>query len=153
MVDVTIPDLTANTTPATTALVEVSDAGASGKTTLAQALTAALATKTANTVLAGPTTGAAAAPAFRALVVADVPTAIPLANIATFADLRVLANVSGGSAIPAANTVTAILDACLGSTKGQILYRDATVWTVLAPGPDGKFLKMVSGVPAWGDVV
>lgn len=44
-----------------------------GTSTTTPAITFALSTQTANTVLAGPTTGSAAAPTFRALVAADVP--------------------------------------------------------------------------------
>lgn len=41
---------------------------------------------------------------------------------------------------PATLSGTAILDT-LGSTQGNILYRNATVWTVLAPGTAGQLLQ------------
>lgn len=109
----TIPQLAANTAPSAAALVEVSDAGVSGKSTTPQ---------------------------------------IVLSGTAAIADDRIIANTSGGSAKPVANTGTAVLDACFGATKGQILVRNATVWTVLAPGVDGQVLTMVSGEPAWADL-
>lgn len=34
---------------------------------------------------------------------------------------------------------------------GDVLYRDANGWTNLAKGADGKVLKLVAGLPAWGD--
>ena len=56
------------------------------------------------------------------------------AGLAAIADLRVLANISGGSAVPVANSVTAILDATAGSTRGSVLERGASAWTIVAPG-------------------
>lgn len=53
----------------------------------------------------------------------------------------ILSNITGGSAIPIANTLTATIDAAIGSTQGNILYRNATNWTVLAPGTTGQFLQ------------
>ena len=38
-------------------------------------------------------------------------------------------------------TLTALLDGAIGGTQGNILYRSATVWTVLAPGTSGNFLQ------------
>ena len=78
-------------------------------------------------------------------------TATGTISLASIADLRVLANVSGGSAAPIANTMTAILDATLGSTQGNILYRDASNWTVLAPGTNGQVLTQGASTPAWGN--
>lgn len=43
-------------------------------------------------------------------------------------------------------SITATLDAAFGSTQGNVLYRNATVWTVLAPGSSGQLLS--SGGPA-----
>lgn len=43
----------------------------------------------------------------------------------------------------------------IGSTQGQLLYRDASAWNVLSPGTSGQFLKTNgSGQnPSWGGVV
>jgi hypothetical protein len=59
---------------------------------------------------------------------------LPLSNIATIADKTILSNIVGSSAVPAANTLTFLLDTIFGSTQGNILYRDASSWAVLAPG-------------------
>lgn len=63
---------------------------------------------------------------------------VALANIAT---LNLLANITGGSAAPIANTLTAILDAIIGSTRGQILVRKAAAWQALNLGLNNQFLK------------
>lgn len=75
-------------------------------------------------------------------------------SLATIAGLRLLANVTGGVAVPSANTLSAVLDAMLGSTQGQIAYRNATVWTVLDPGTSGQFLQTAGAAadPTWATV-
>lgn len=47
-------------------------------------------------------------------------------------------------------TATACLDS-LGSTQGQILYRNATNWTILAPGSSGQLLQSggAAANPSW----
>lgn len=71
-------------------------------------------------------------------IAASVATATTTPNIsialAAIADQRVLANISGGSAAPIPNTLSAILDAILGATQGQLITRNASNWTVLNPG-------------------
>lgn len=62
-------------------------------------------------------------------------------GLATIATLTGLVNTTGGTAIPTATTLTAWIDAALGSTQGDILYRNSTVWTVLAPGTSGQLLQ------------
>jgi hypothetical protein len=49
------------------------------------------------------------------------------------------------------STETALLDAQFGSTRGMILYRNATVWTALAAGTSGQFLETLgsSANPVW----
>jgi hypothetical protein len=64
---------------------------------------------------------------------------------AAIANNRLLANISGGSLAPSANTLTAIIDSVIASTQGGILYRNATVWTILAPGMSGQFLQTQGG--------
>lgn len=48
-------------------------------------------------------------------------------------------------------SLSAQIDAALGSTQGQILYRDASVWNVLAPGTVGQYLGTngTSANPSW----
>lgn len=49
-------------------------------------------------------------------------------------------NITGGSANPSDNTLTQILDAILGNTRGSIIYRGASSWAELAPGTAGQSL-------------
>ncbi len=50
---------------------------------------------------------------------------------------------------------SAQIDAAFGGTQGDILYRNATVWTVLAPGTAGQILQTngAAANPAWVDNV
>lgn len=66
-------------------------------------------------------------------------------------DKRILANISGSSAAASANTLTQILDAIAGATRGSVLRRDATGWTILAPGTAGQYLKTggTGADPSW----
>jgi hypothetical protein len=62
-----------------------------------------------------------------------------------------LANTGTASAVPVATTPSALLDNAFGSTYGDILYRGATGWQVLAPGSTGQCL-ITNGAglsPAW----
>jgi hypothetical protein len=66
----------------------------------------------------------------------------------------VLANTGTATAAPTGVTVSALLDASLGATQGDIAYRGASGWVVLSPGTAGQAL--ISGGaaanPAWGTV-
>lgn len=68
-------------------------------------------------------------------------TVVTNAKLATAANLTVKSNISGGVASPSDNSLTAIIDAAIGTVQGDILYRNATVWTVLAPGSAGQVLQ------------
>jgi hypothetical protein len=72
-------------------------------------------------------------------------------SLAAIAGARLLGNVSGVSAQPVAVSMTAMLDAGIGATQGQIIYRSATGWTALAPGTSGYFLATggASANPSW----
>ena len=63
----------------------------------------------------------------------------------------VLANISGAANTPVGNTLTAVIDSVLGSAQGDILYRDAAAWKVLAPGTAGHALTTggAGANPAW----
>jgi hypothetical protein len=76
---------------------------------------------------------------------ADVPASAAIPNN------RVLANVSGGVATPSATTITNLLDALIGSTRGTIIYRTNSGWVGLAAGTSGQYLKTAgtSGDPSW----
>ncbi len=54
----------------------------------------------------------------------------------------------------ASATLSSIIDAVMGSARGDILYRNATVWTVLAPGTAGFVLKTggAGADPSWVNV-
>ncbi len=62
-------------------------------------------------------------------------------SLAPIATLNILSNITGGAAAPIANTLTATIDAAIGATRGDILFRNATVWTVLAPSTAGFSLQ------------
>jgi hypothetical protein len=72
-------------------------------------------------------------------------------GLSAIADNRVLANVSGSSAVPTATSMSTLLDETIGSTQGQILYRNSTVWTPLAPGTAGQVLTTggAGANPSW----
>jgi len=55
-------------------------------------------------------------------------------TLASIANLSLLANISGGSAAPIANTLSAILDATMGSTQGSLLVRGASLWAPYTAG-------------------
>lgn len=68
------------------------------------------------------------------------------ANLASMSAGTLKANITGGGAVPTDSTLTAIIDALLGNTQGDLLYRGASAWAALAPGSSGQAL--VSGGPA-----
>ena len=71
--------------------------------------------------------------------------------LSAIASNTLLANASGGSSKPISTTLTALIDAAIGSTQGDILYRNSTAWVVLAPGTSGYFLQTqgASANPQW----
>ena len=50
--------------------------------------------------------------------------------------------------------LTALIDSAIGSTQGDVLYRGASSWAVLAPGTSGYFLETqgASANPTWAPV-
>lgn len=72
--------------------------------------------------------------------------------LAAIANNTVLANISGGSLAPSSTTPTLVLDT-IGSTEGNILYRGASVWAVLAPGTTGQVLQTqgAGSTPQWAN--
>lgn len=83
------------------------------------------------------------------------PHSHALTDIQAQAAATVLANITAGSASPTAVTYNQLLDAALGTTQGALLYRGASVWSVLSPGTSGQFLKTLGAAanPAWGDTL
>lgn len=57
------------------------------------------------------------------------------------ANLTIKSNIFGAPAAPADNTLTAILDAVIGATRGMILRRNSVGWIALALGAIGTVLK------------
>lgn len=80
-------------------------------------------------------------------------------NLASAAATTVLANITGGAAVPTANTITQLLDALIGSTRGMIAVRKTSAWQSLALGANNTYLKsdgtdlVYSAIAAGGDVV
>ena len=62
-----------------------------------------------------------------------------------------IAHVNAGETAIELESISEILDAEAGSTHGQILYRNGTVWTVLAPGTSGYLLQTngAAANPSW----
>jgi len=89
------------------------------------------------------TSGASANPAW-----ANAAAGAPIAN------LNLLANISGASAAASGNTLSNILDAVIGSSRGTLLYRGASGWVGLAPGTAGQYLQTAgtAGDPQWATV-
>lgn len=96
----------------------------------------------AGQILIGTTAGdpvAAAISSGTGILVGNASGSITI-SLAPIATLNILSNITGGSASPIANTLTATIDAAIGSTQGNVLYRNASGWVVLAPGTSGQFL-------------
>ncbi|MCU1327431.1 MAG: hypothetical protein JWN34_2801, partial [Bryobacterales bacterium] len=60
----------------------------------------------------------------------------------------VLANITGSSAAPSGSTLSAILDALLGSTRGALITRGSTGWTLLAPHAIAGYVITSNGAGA-----
>jgi hypothetical protein len=76
---------------------------------------------------------------------------ISSSQLNSMANLDILSNISGSAAVPTGNTLTAILDAVMGSTQGSILYRGASDWALLGPGTSGDVLTTqgAGANPGW----
>lgn len=72
--------------------------------------------------------------------------------LASMAGGTVKANVTGSPASPSDATVSQVLDV-IGSTKGQILYRDTAGWSPLSIGTAGQILTAggAGTTPMWQD--
>lgn len=76
--------------------------------------------------------------------IADEPPSPP--SIPT---LTIPANLTTGLAVPLPKTLSAIMDACLGSVRGSLIVRNATTWVVLPIGTAGQVLTSNGTDPAW----
>lgn len=83
----------------------------------------------------------------------DIAGSATLAQLPTISNNSVLGNNSGGTAVPSALTGTQVLD-FIGTTQGNVLYRNGSVWTVLAPGTNGQVLTTggAAANPSWATV-
>jgi hypothetical protein len=65
-----------------------------------------------------------------------------------------LGNTTGSSASPSSTTLTALLDATLGSQQGSVIYRAGSLWTTLVPGASGQLLATggTGANPYWASV-
>jgi hypothetical protein len=81
-------------------------------------------------------------------------TASGTIGLATIATGNVLAYAGAGSGVPVATTPSVVLDV-IGSTEGDILYRVASTWSVLAPGTAGQHLSTggAGSTPSWATSV
>ncbi len=71
---------------------------------------------------------------------------------ANMAAHTVKANITGSSAAPVDSSLSAILDAELGSTRGMILRREASTWAALALGSSGQAVVSDGTDAKWGSV-
>jgi hypothetical protein len=84
----------------------------------------------------------------------DISGSIASSQLPSSGNNTIISNISGGSSNPQPNTLTAIIDAIIGSTQGQVLYRSNTVWTALNPGTGGQVLTTggAGANPSWTSV-
>jgi len=66
----------------------------------------------------------------------------------------ILANNSSGSAVPSGVSLSAILDAVIGNTQGELVFRGSGGWVGLSPGTSGQLLKTngAGADPTWATV-
>lgn len=83
----------------------------------------------------------------------DIAGNATLAQLPSIGNGTILSNISGATATPLANSLSSIIDA-VGAVQGDILYRNASVWTVLAPGTSGQVLSSggAAANPSWATV-
>lgn len=83
----------------------------------------------------------------------DIAGSAILSQLPVISNLSVLGNNSGGSAVPSGLSASNVLD-FIGSVQGDVLYRNASNWTVLAPGTSGQVLTSggAAANPAWATV-
>jgi trimeric autotransporter adhesin len=77
-------------------------------------------------------------------------SAVTNAKMANMANNTVKGNNSGGSAAPSDLTASNVLD-MIGTVQGDVLYRNASTWVVLAPGTSGQVLTTggAAANPSW----
>lgn len=88
--------------------------------------------------VAGGGTGATSFTAYTVLCGGTTSTG-PVQNVASVGTAGHILTSAGAGALPSFASVTTALDV-LGSTQGQVLYRNASAWVVLAVGTNGQVL-------------
>lgn len=83
----------------------------------------------------------------------DIAGNASLSQLPSISNNSVLANNSGGTAIPSSLTASNVLD-MINNVQGDILYRNASNWVVLAPGTNGQVLTTAGAAanPTWTTV-
>jgi hypothetical protein len=71
-------------------------------------------------------------------------------SLAPATNLTIKSNISGGTAAPVDNSLSAILDAIVGSSRGTLIARDGTAWEALAKGNRFQMLYAGANDLAWG---
>lgn len=73
------------------------------------------------------------------------------AKLAVAPNLTIKSNIGGSSASPSDNTLSAILNATVGTGQGLLIFRGGSVWGGLPAGITGQFLQTggVGGNPSW----
>jgi hypothetical protein len=84
---------------------------------------------------------------------ANIAGSITLSQLPSISNNSVLGNNSGGTAIPSALSASNVLD-FIGSVQGDVLFRGAAGWLVLAPGTSGQVLSTggAAANPTWTTV-
>lgn len=80
-------------------------------------------------------------------------SSVTLGKMANLAANSVIGNNTGSAATPVALSPSQVLDV-IGSTRGQVLYRGASNWSVLAVGTSGQVLTTggAGADPSWATV-
>lgn len=76
-----------------------------------------------------------------------------LSQLPTIGNNTIISNTSGATTTPSANSLSSLIDT-IGAVQGDILYRNASTWIVLAPGTSGQVLSSGGSAanPSWTTV-
>jgi hypothetical protein len=116
------------------------------------ALTGAITTTAGSGATSFGTTGTLATTQLPALTGAITTSAgSNVTSFGTIATHNLLANTTSGTTAPAGVTLSALIDAAIDNTQGDLLYRGASVWTQLGAGTAGALLTTggASANPSW----
>lgn len=83
----------------------------------------------------------------------DIAGNATLAQLPSLSNNTVIGNNSGGTSVPQALSASQVLD-MINNVQGDVLYRNASGWVVLAPGTSGQVLTTSGAAanPAWATV-